>query len=89
MSLNITPTGSLFPYSQDDLLTYWYYDTEDPPRLIYICRARPGTATTATGWQIRKFSYTDTNDYPDTVKFASGSNNFDFICDSKGDYTYS
>lgn len=88
MSLNITPTGTLFPYSNDDLITYWYYDASD--RLEYVCRARPGTATSKTGWQIRKYSYTGTNEFPDTMLFADGSNNFDFICTGYATlYTYS
>jgi hypothetical protein len=55
--------------------------------IIYLGKAAPGTATTATGWQIQKFTYSGTN--VTKIEWAGGSPNFDKVWDDRSSYSYS
>lgn len=67
----------------------YYYTTVAGMSLVeYICKAVPGLATSATGWQITKFSY-DANGNASEQNWANGSDGFTFICDNRAGYSYS
>jgi hypothetical protein len=53
----------------------------------YIGLARPGSATIAAVWQIRKLTYSDTN--VTEINFAGGSLSFSFIWDDHESLSYS
>jgi len=53
----------------------------------YVGEAKPGTATDATGWRIKKLTYSGNN--VTQVNCADGNRNNDNIWDSRTDYTYS
>jgi len=56
--------------------------------LIYVGAATPGSATSATKWQILKFTY-DGGGNMTSQLWAAGSAAFDKIWDDKGNYQYS
>lgn len=61
-------------------------------QLAYVCFARPGTAVSATGWQIFYIQYTD--NLPTSITWpqdpsGNASNDFIFIQEDYADYTYS
>lgn len=74
-----------YPFSHADLITKIAYTGTYP---LYIGHAAPGTATTATAWQIQKITYDANNNITD-VQFASGSNDYGFAWDSRTGYSYS
>lgn len=53
----------------------------------YECKAVPGTASDAIGWQICKFTYSSGSLI--SVTWASGSDEFRFVADDRASYTYS
>lgn len=53
----------------------------------YIGLASPGTATSASSWQIRKLTYTGTN--VTQVDFADGNLDFDNVWDDRTGLSYS
>lgn len=55
--------------------------------VIYHGRAKPGTATSSPGWQIRKFTYSGI--LVTEIKYASGNSKFDKTWDSRATYDYS
>jgi hypothetical protein len=59
--------------------------------LIYKGYARPGTATSAAGWQIAKITYSGSNvtqiDWPESGGIPSSE--FNFVWDDRASYTYS
>jgi len=56
--------------------------------LTYHGVAKPGTATSAAGWQIKKYTY-DGNGNILTLKFAAGTNDYVAVWDNRASYTYS
>jgi len=74
-----------FPFDDSDLQSVIAYDASNRPE--YVGRAPAGVATTVAQWQIRKITYSITG-LPTTVKFASGSNDYNAIWDSRAGYTY-
>jgi YD repeat-containing protein len=55
---------------------------------IYVGAALAGTATDATGWQIKKLTY-DGSGNATAIDWAESSNSFNFVWDSRAGYTYS
>lgn len=55
---------------------------------IYLGWALPGVATSAAMWKIQKITY-DTNGLVTAIKWASGSDAFNKIWDSRAGYSYS
>lgn len=60
--------------------------------LIYRGFAKPGTATSATGWQIAKLTYSGANitaiQWPQN-SLSKASSLYEFIWDDRATYTYS
>lgn len=60
--------------------------------LIYRGFAKPGTATSATGWQIAKLTYSGANitsiTWPQN-SLSKASSLYEFVWDSRAGYTYS
>lgn len=56
------------------------------PNNIYIGLAKPGTATSSADWLIQKIS---TSSNIITITFASGTQAFDKVWDSRASYSYS
>lgn len=54
---------------------------------IYVAEALPGTLTSASGWSIRKITYS--GGVATDVKWADGTNAFSKIYDNRASYTYS
>lgn len=54
----------------------------------YIGIAKPGTATSAASWQIKKIVYTGTLKVSGIV-WASGNDLFDKVFDNRAGYSYS
>lgn len=103
---NQAPTVQYRPYSFKDAqgqiiqdsTTHDYLafqgDNGDGTTLIYKGYARPGTATSATGWQISKWAYDDNSPpnvtsvtWPENIQ-GNASADFNFIWESRADYTY-
>lgn len=53
---------------------------------IYLGLAAPGTAKSASGWLIKKITYS--NNVPTDVQFAESENTFDKTWDDRGGYSY-
>jgi len=53
----------------------------------YVGEAKPGTATSATGWRIKKITY-DASNNATQINWADSNTNMDNIWDSRTDYTY-
>jgi YD repeat-containing protein len=67
----------------------YYYTTVAGAKVVeYIAIASPGTAKTAAGWQITKFTY-DTDGNVTDQTWAGGTDAFDKICNSYATYSYS
>jgi hypothetical protein len=56
--------------------------------LEYLGKADIGTATTSSGWQIKKFTYDGSNNLTD-IQYAEGTDAFDKIWDNRIGYSYS
>ena len=56
-------------------------------KVEYICTADPGTATSASRWQITQLTY-DSSNRVSEVEWAGGTDNFINVCDSRTSYTY-
>lgn len=63
-----------------------HYDGSSNP--IYIGIAKPGTATSAAFWQIRKLTFDGGNNVT-SIKYASGSPDFNQIWDDRAGLSYS
>ena len=72
-------------FTLNDLIMYVEYTGNNP---LYIGYAYPGTATSAIGWIIKKFTY-DVNSNVLTALFASGTNEYDKEWDERASYSYS
>tara|TARA_Y100000310_G_C20563780_1_gene754432 strand:+ start:531 stop:803 length:273 start_codon:yes stop_codon:yes gene_type:complete len=58
-------------------------------RQQYIGDAKPGTATSAASWRVRRISY-DGNSYRiAAIEWAEGDNNFDNVWDNRASLSYS
>jgi len=66
----------------------WDYVTGVGWLLIYHGEAEPGTATSAVGWRIRKYTY-GAGGVPIQINWADGVNTFTKIWDSRDGYSYS
>ena len=77
-----------FPvYSRDQGLTQrTEYDASN--NAVYIGRAEPGTAVETAKWNICKLTYDASNNMTE-LNWANGSDNFEFIWNSRSGYTYS
>lgn len=96
MSINLRPVNLLdnnnrpIYDSVDSLAFQGQYDANN--NLLYKGMARPGTSTSATGWQIALLTY-DANNNLLSITWpinASGapSNDFTFVWSSRASYTY-
>lgn len=84
----IGPTNPL-PTSSINILTQ-KMENLTSGQALYIGEAVPGTATSATGWRIRKLEYGNGNSMPPTgVTWADGTNAFTKVWDSRATYSYS
>lgn len=54
-------------------------------KIEYMGKALPGTATSASLWQIQKWTY-DSDGFLTNIKFANGKADFSFIWDSRTTY---
>jgi hypothetical protein len=71
---------------QSNYVTEIDYDGGKNP--IYIGKAKPSTATSVTGWAIKKFTW-DSNNNPTKIEWASGTEGFDKEWDERTAYAYS
>jgi hypothetical protein len=72
---------------QSNYVTEIDYDGGKNP--IYIGKAKPGTATSATtGWSIKKFTW-DSNNNPTKLEWADATESFDKEWDNRAIYAYS
>jgi hypothetical protein len=55
-------------------------------QVLYLGLAAPGTADASAGWQIRKFTYSETNLV--SIDFADGNTKFDNAWDLRGSFSY-
>lgn len=84
--MSIAPASQTSRYTMDAAYTQkLYYDGSN--NLLYLCKAAPGTASSAIGWQICKFTYS--NGYLTDIQWADGSAEFKFVADDRASYTYS
>lgn len=72
-----------YPFEKNDLKMRAAYSGGD---LIYLGYARPGAATSAAEWQIRKLTYSSGN--VTQTDFASGVNDYDKVWDNRAAYVY-
>lgn len=56
--------------------------------LVYLGRAKIGSLTSATVWQIRKFTY-DVNNNPVSIIWANGSKQYNVAWDNRASLSYS
>lgn len=79
------------------MAVYVYFDNREYTQKIaynasgfaeYVGIAKPGTATSSAGWQIKKMTYDASNRVTD-VKWAGGNAKFNKIWDSRATYSYS
>jgi hypothetical protein len=61
------------------------YDVDSNP--IYVGEARPGSASNAARWRIKKLTYSGTN--MTVLQFADGNPNFDNVWDNRASLSYS
>lgn len=61
------------------------YNASSQPQ--YIGLAKPGTASSAAGWQIKRLSYSGTN--VTVIEFADGDTKFDNVWDNRAALSYS
>lgn len=54
---------------------------------IYVGEAKPGTATSESGWRIKRITWSDGN--PTAVEWAGGDHSFTKEWDERGNYSYS
>jgi hypothetical protein len=72
--------------AQDNYVTLIDWDGGTNP--IYIGKAKPGTATSATtGWSIKKFTW-DANNNPTAIEWANSTETFDKEWDERTTYAY-
>lgn|SRR3990167_7720691 len=64
------------------------YDTRNDGQPVYVGYAAPGTLVTAASWLIVKTTY-NSDGFVTNEQFASGTNKFDKIWNSRATYDYS
>ena len=89
--MGLAITSEFFPSGVDGFIHRYAYDASN--RIEYHGWAKPGTADTATGWCIVKYTYDESNN-PLTVNHPKNAasvqtNENVFIWDSHESYTYS
>lgn len=65
---------------------YFVYDVNG--NIEYACKADIGTATSASGWQIKKMTW-DVNNNVTNIEWADATDAHDKIADSYISYSYS
>jgi hypothetical protein len=71
------------PFSSDDYIKkFTYVDGQ----VAYEGRARPGTAAAAPGWQIRKYTYAETQ--VTDIQFAGGDHDYVHVWDDGAGVNY-
>lgn len=65
------------------------WERDSMGRTTYAGFAAPGTATSAAGWLIQRFSYTGNDFSPDDKLFAEGELTFDKVWNDRASYGYS
>jgi len=78
------PNTSIYPFTRDDLQTL--VDYAGGANIVYLGRARPGTAKSDVGWQIRKFTYDGGNVI--ITQFADGDNDYSKMWSDRATYAY-
>ena len=80
---------AIAPYvnAQGEWTTEIAYDTSN--RIQYVGRAVPGSATTASLWQILRITYEGATTRISTVTYANGNATHKWIWDNRATYTYS
>lgn len=63
-----------------------FFDASDNEE--YICLAKPGSATSAAVWQIRKLAYSATGKV-NSITWAGGNDLFDKVADDRASLSYS
>lgn len=71
---------------QGNLQEVWEYDSSG--RVLYHGQAQAGVKTSSIGWRIRKWAYTGTNFYANTINWANQNSNFEFEWDERDNYDY-
>lgn len=71
--------------TQDELTTLISYDGSGRPE--YIGRAMPGTAATASAWQIQKIVYGASG--PTSYAYPAGNNSYAYVWNDRATYVYS
>ena len=56
-------------------------------QIEYQCLSQPGKLTSASTWQIRKFTY-DSSNRISGINWANGTDGFTLVCDSAATYDY-
>lgn len=62
------------------------YDSSN--RIQYVGEAAAGTATSATGWRIKKLTYDGTSTRVTQIDWADSNRNFDNEWDERESYSY-
>lgn len=81
--IRVGSDGSLTDSSNTTLL-----DFDGGSNPIYIGKATPGAATSASAWQIKKLTY-DGSDNLVSIEHAGGTNGFTQIWDDRASLSYS
>lgn len=63
------------------------YEYDGSGNVIYIGRALPGTAKTATGWQIQKLTWSGTT--MTDIQWANGTRDYTAIWNDRASLSYS
>ena len=63
------------------------FDYDGGSYVVYIGRAQPGALQSDALWQIRKFTYDESN-HITNIEFADGSSEFNKIWDNRSSYDY-
>lgn len=74
-----------YPFDSEDLTMKVEYAAGKP---LYVGYAAPGTATSASAWQIRKEAYDISGNITDR-QFAGGVNDYTKVWDDRASYSYS
>jgi len=89
LSTSESPISSSAPLPVSDTAYTLRQDFEGGNSPIYIGEALPGTLDAASGWRIRKITYT--NNMITSITWADGNASFNKVWDDRkdGTYTYS
>lgn len=70
-------------YTQEAPFQSWDDDYTDP-LYLYSCEAPAGTATSAAGWRVSRYTYATGK-----LQYADGDTNYDNVADDRASLTYS